>query len=477
VSYIVRFRADGSDDHGLVGGKAASLGRLARAEFPVPPGFTVSTRAHESFLQAGRLNEQIAEILGSIDFGDATAIDTQTARIRALITDSPMPDEVVAAIAADYRALGDDPYVAVRSSGTAEDLADASFAGMHDTYLDVRGEQDVLDAVRRCWASMWTARATAYRHNGKHDQEAARLAVVVQTMVESDVSGVMFTANPMTARTDEIVVNASWGLGEGIVSGVLTPDEYLLAKGNLKIKARTVGAKEKQVRRNPETSRGTVLVDTPQQDRDRSSLSDEHLVELADLGRRVMDFYGGLPQDIEWALVGEQLHLLQSRPVTGAEFTWDEEVDGWYDVPEDEDTIWTFHLGRAVPDRWHHAAVLLLPRMGMCRQLVALRQAVRLRRDHERALVQVPARHRVLQLRGGEDLAEGPVALAVARSDQHPAGLAGGVRQGTDQRRAGVEGHRPGRADGPEVRRPQVGRHGLRVDRQQGRAGERSEPR
>jgi pyruvate,water dikinase len=342
VSYIVRFRADGSDDHGLVGGKAASLGRLARAEFPVPAGFTVSTRAHESFLQAGRLNEQIAEILGSIDFGDATAIDTQTARIRALITDSPMPDEVVAAIAADYRALGDDPYVAVRSSGTAEDLADASFAGMHDTYLDVRGEQDVLDAVRRCWASMWTARATAYRHNGKHDQEAARLAVVVQTMVESDVSGVMFTANPMTARTDEIVVNASWGLGEGIVSGVLTPDEYLLAKGNLKIKARTVGAKEKQVRRNPETSRGTVLVDTPQQDRDRSSLSDEHLVELADLGRRVMDFYGGLPQDIEWALVGEQLHLLQSRPVTGAEFTWDEEVDGWYDVPEDDDTIWTF---------------------------------------------------------------------------------------------------------------------------------------
>ena len=342
MGYVVWFGDVGCEDHGLVGGKAASLGRLVGAGFPVPSGFTVSTEAHDEFLSAGNLVVQIKEILAATDFGDAEGLERQTEQIRALIVASPIPDDVAGQVIDAYRALGDEPFVAVRSSGTAEDLAEASFAGLHDTYLDVKGEDAVVDALRRCWASMWTARATSYRHTGLFEQDTARLAVVVQTMVESEVSGVMFTANPLAVRTDEIVVNASWGLGEGIVSGILTPDEFVLSQSTLAVKKKTLGGKEKQVVRNPESGVGTVAVDVPAALRAQLALSDEAVRELADLGRRVMDFYGGLPQDIEWAFADGAFHLLQSRPVTGAEFTWDEDVDGWYDTPEEEDTVWTF---------------------------------------------------------------------------------------------------------------------------------------
>lgn len=337
---IIRFGDAGAADIALVGGKAASLGRLTKAGFPVPPGFTVTTAAQAGFYTAHRLPELIRGYLQDLDYDNPTRLEEQTARIRARIESHPLPDRLAAEIASHYAALGDDAPVAVRSSGTAEDLAEASFAGLHDTYLDIVGIDAVIDAVRRCWASMWTARATAYRQRAGFDHAAAEIAVVVQRMIPAEVSGVLFTGNPRNSRTDEIVLNASWGLGEGIVSGILTPDEFILALDTLKIKQRTLGSKEVQVVRAP-GGMGTVKAVVPKSLREAWCLSDEKACALAELGREVMNFYGGIPQDIEWALADDRLYLLQSRPVTGTEFTWDEDVDAWHPSPEDENTVWT----------------------------------------------------------------------------------------------------------------------------------------
>jgi pyruvate,water dikinase len=229
----------------------------------------------------------------------------------------------------------------VRSSGTAEDLEGASFAGLHDTYLDVTTVDGVLDAVRRCWASLWTARAVSYRQTKGFGQTAA-IAVVVQQMVASEVAGVMFTANPLTAATDEVVINASWGLGEAIVAGITTPDEYVLNHSRLRVTERTLGSKEKQVVRDPQTGRGTVVEDVPDARREAFTLSDAQAQELAALGLRVQRHYGDFPQDTEWALADGAFYLLQARPVTGVDLSWDADVDAWQILPDvPDDTVWT----------------------------------------------------------------------------------------------------------------------------------------
>jgi pyruvate,water dikinase len=306
------------------GGKGSSLSRLARAGFPVPPGFIVTSDAYWQFVGANDLQQQILSAVASIDFTDPDSVDEVTAKIRSTIAAAPIPEALAAAILGAYRKLGADTYVAVRSSGTAEDLAEASFAGQHDSYLDMRGEVDVLDAVRRCWASLWTARACAYRQQKGFDHAEVRLAVVVQMMISSEVSGVMFTANPLSTAVDEYVVNASWGLGEGIVSGMLTPDQFTLDRGSHATKARELGTKAVRVVRNPAGS-GVIHEDIPATDRDRFCLTDAQLAELGVLGTKVTAFYGEWPQDIEWAVADGNLYLLQSRDVTGVDFSWDEE--------------------------------------------------------------------------------------------------------------------------------------------------------
>lgn len=308
------------------GGKGSSLSRLARAGFPVPPGFIVTSDAYWQFVAANDLQQQIVSAIASIDFTDPDSVDEITAKIRSTIAAAPVPEALAGAILGAYRTLGADTYVAVRSSGTAEDLAEASFAGQHDSYLDMRGEADVLDAVRRCWASLWTARACAYRQQKGFDHAEVRLAVVVQAMIPSEVSGVMFTANPLSTAVDEYVVNASWGLGEGIVSGMLTPDQFTLDRGTHATKARELGTKAVRVVRNPVGS-GVIHEDVPAVDRDRFCLTDTQLAELGVLGTKVTAFYSEWPQDIEWALADGNLYLLQSRDVTGVDFSWDEELE------------------------------------------------------------------------------------------------------------------------------------------------------
>jgi len=341
-SYLISLGEDDSTDIAVVGGKGASLGKLVKAGFPVPSGFVVTTRAYEEFLQANNLEVMIGTILGRLDYDNLDELEKETAKIRDLIFTSRLPDDLIQDIIQTYKKLGEEMiYVAIRSSATAEDLAGSSFAGQYETYLDVRGEQALLDAVKRCWASMWTARVVIYRHNKGFDHSSIGIGIVIQKMIEPDVAGVMFVGNPMNARADEIVINASWGLGEAIVSGSITPDEFIIAKDSLEIKHRTMGSKKLRVVRNQEIGNGTIEESVPDNLQNCFTLTDDQIKGLSELGRKVTKNYGGIPQDIEWAQRGDSFFLLQSRPVTGVEFSWEEDLDLWSSLPEDNDIIWT----------------------------------------------------------------------------------------------------------------------------------------
>jgi rifampicin phosphotransferase len=345
---ILKFDDDGSTTHALVGGKGAHLGRLTQAGFPVPTGFSITTAAYSEFLSVNGLDKELATRVKDLAYEDAQKLQEQTTAIQDLITGAAIPKGMAEAIGSAYAAMGDDTFVAVRSSGTAEDLAEASFAGLHDTYLDVKGEKGLLKAVKDCWASLWTARATAYRHNYGFDHAEALLCVVVQQMVDAEASGVMFTAHPFTAETDRIVINASWGLGEAVVQGIITPDEYVVKAGTLEVVERTIGSKALRIVRDQETGSGTITEDVPDAERSRATLTDDEAVELAELGRRVEAYYDGFPQDTEWALADGSFYLLQSRPITGVEFAWEADIND-EGIPVPDDTVWT----RAVADEWN----------------------------------------------------------------------------------------------------------------------------
>lgn len=345
---IVWFDDPAGTDATLTGGKGSNLAKLTAAGFDVPPGFVVATSAYADVV--GHLAGDIDTALGGLDHSRPDEVERAAARIRELVVAAPVSAALAGDLESAYRKLGSEVRVAVRSSGTAEDLAGASFAGLHDTFLDVRGADEVLDRVRACWASMWTARALSYRERGGFDHLVARIAVVVQTMVEPAVSGVLFTGNPLNTATDEFMLNASYGLGEAVVSGTVSPDQFVVAAHDLRVKRRELGTKERRIVRAPGGT-GTVTSEVSATDRERFCLNDDEVAEVALLGRQVTEYYGGLPQDIEWALVGSgtdgsaRVHLLQSRPVTGVEFSWDADVNTdsevWADWTSADDTIWT----------------------------------------------------------------------------------------------------------------------------------------
>jgi pyruvate,water dikinase len=321
--HTIWFADPAGTDLALVGGKGANLGRMTQAGFVVPPGFVIGTTAYAAHIET--LKEKISWILAKINYGDANALEESVTQIRGIIVNAEVPADVANEIKGGYAKLGGDLYVAVRSSGTAEDLDGASFAGLHDTYLDIRGEAAVIDAVKRCWASLWTARAVSYRKSQGFTAFPS-IAIVVQTMVESEVSGVMFTGNPINTATDELMINASWGLGEAVVSGIVTPDEYIVSHRNLKVLQRTLGSKKVQVVRDTDKGVGTVHKDVPENLREVFTFSDERVAELADIGRRVQAYYEGMPQDIEWGFSKGKFYVLQSRPITSVEFSWDADV-------------------------------------------------------------------------------------------------------------------------------------------------------
>ena len=294
-----------------VGGKAANLGELVRAGLPVPPGFCVTTDAYDLVAEGAGLGE-ILDRLAQTPPGETARLAELAASMRTALLAAPVPDAVREAIAAAYLELGDGEPVAVRSSATAEDLPTASFAGQQDTYLNVVGEGSLVDAARRCWASLWTDRAVSYRASNGIDPRGVRLAVAVQRMVDAEVAGVMFTANPLTGRRRQAVIDASPGLGEAVVSGAVNPDHFVVDTATGEILERRLG--DKRVAIEAEKGGGTRRVEL--EGDGGSSLTDDQILALAKLGARVEEHYGE-PQDTEWAIdTSGRLWLLQARPIT-----------------------------------------------------------------------------------------------------------------------------------------------------------------
>ncbi|MFI6737498.1 PEP/pyruvate-binding domain-containing protein [Nonomuraea sp. NPDC050451] len=295
------------------GGKGASLARLAAAGLPVPPGFHVTTAAYRRFVAEHGLQERIVELAAAASPDRPETCDAAAEKISALFTEQPMPAEVAEAVAAAYGALGEDgPAVAVRSSATAEDLPEMSFAGQQETYLNIRGTPEVLDAVKRCWASLWTARAIGYRARQGIASDDVSLAVVVQELVPADAAGVLFTADPLTGARDRVMVNAAWGLGEAVVSGQVSPDTLVVAKAGGSVLRQDVSVKEVMTVR---TADGTREQPVPADLRERPVLDKEQAAGLARLAVGIEELYGQ-PMDIEWARHDGHLYILQARPIT-----------------------------------------------------------------------------------------------------------------------------------------------------------------
>jgi pyruvate,water dikinase len=294
----------------LAGGKAANLGELLRAGLPVPPGFVVTTAAYDLLVCSAGLQPEIERLAATADPEDTAALEEASRAIGDLLAAAPLPDAVAVAVRDAYAALGS-PTVAVRSSATAEDLPDASFAGQMESYLNVRGADELLAAVRRCWASLWTPRALSYRARQGVAHSAVRLAVVVQQLVEAEVAGVLFTANPVTGHRGQMVIDAVWGLGEALVGGQVTPDHWVIEAGGKVLEARI--ARKEQMTAPREG--GTTLTAVPAQRQEKPVLDERPLAALVALGQQAARHFGA-PQDVEWALAQGRLYLVQSRPIT-----------------------------------------------------------------------------------------------------------------------------------------------------------------
>ena len=321
---IVWFDRYDRDAHRLaVGGKNASLGEMMMAGLPVAPGFAIAIGAYQQIWADRSLAADVNSLLRSIDHDDAAANRTVSQQIRDRIESVEVPAGVAAEIVAAYEALGEhcgvaDLPVAVRSSATAEDLPDASFAGQQDTFLSIAGAEAVLARVRRCWSSLFTDRAIAYRHTMGHIHASIAMSVGVQKMVDPIASGVAFTLNPATGDRSQVAIDASWGLGEAVVAGEVTPDNFLVDKVLRQVIAREISDKGIEYRMTADGAVEKAEIDGPR--RTAASVTDEQLVAVATLARRAEKHYG-CPQDVEWAIDrhlpdGENVVMLQSRPET-----------------------------------------------------------------------------------------------------------------------------------------------------------------
>jgi pyruvate,water dikinase len=304
-------------DVAYAGGKGANLGELVSAGLPVPDGFVVGAPAYAAFCAQTGLRERLAELLDEIDVEDTVALEAASTAARELFDVTPVPESLQQEIRSGHgQLLGEDRQapVAVRSSATAEDTADTSFAGMNETFLNVRGADAVIDAVRRCWRSLFGARTIYYRGMNGLGQAEMDIAVVVQRQVASTRAGVMFTVNPATGRRDELVIEGSLGLGEAVVSGSVSPDRYVVDKATLAIRRREVHRKDLIIEFAP--AGGTRKRTPSEVESLRAALADEEVIAVAELGRRIEEHYGS-PQDTEWAFDPDgALWMLQSRPIT-----------------------------------------------------------------------------------------------------------------------------------------------------------------
>ena len=314
---VVWFEEVGKEDISLVGGKGANLGEMTKARIPVPPGFIVTARSYFYFLEQANLTAEIRQLLSTLDPNDSGQLDRVASQIKDLINAAPIPEEIAAEVAKAYRKLGGG-LVAVRSSATAEDLPEASFAGQQRTFLNVEGENEVVAAVQGCWASLFEPRAIFYRAQHGFDHLKVGIAVPVQRMVQSECSGVLFTVEPVSSDKGKVVIEAVYGLGELIVSGEITPDLYVVEKEGLKILDKKIARQEWQLvlsEKGKELGKTNLRVPVPKGAQLEQKLPDQDIITLAQIGKQLEELYA-FAQDIEWAKEKGSLFIVQTRPVT-----------------------------------------------------------------------------------------------------------------------------------------------------------------
>jgi len=313
---IVWFNEVTKEDVPSVGGKGANLGEMTNAGIPVPPGFIVTANAYFDFLEQTKISHKIRNLLQSLDVNDSKKLQQVAKEVQQVILDAPMPAELATEIKNAYRKM-DMGLVAVRSSATAEDLPEASFAGQQSTFLNVQGEDKVVTAVQDCWASLFESRAIFYREEQNFDHFQVGIAVPVQRMVQSESAGVMFTVEPTSSDRSKITIEAVHGLGEMIVSGDVTPDHYVVSKNGMKITTKEIKQQEWKLIRNVEgkgADNNVKVVLTPKEQAEQK-ISDDDIVTLAKIGKQLEEHYQ-FPQDIEWAKENGKIFIVQTRPVT-----------------------------------------------------------------------------------------------------------------------------------------------------------------
>lgn len=316
--YIRWFEELSKSDVSIAGGKGANLGELTRAGVSVPPGFVVTAKGFTEFLEVTGLKGTIRDRIARINVDDANELELASQELRASVLGAEIPAAIKDAVKASYDRLTDivgesDLFVAVRSSATAEDTAETSFAGMNETFLNVKGADSVVESVKKCWASLYGGRVLFYINKQNVPPERLSIAVIVQAMVDADRAGVMFTIDPVSGSTDTIVIEASFGLGDAVVSGSVNPDHFEVDKHTLDIKKKTISSKAFMDLRGPDG--GVIRQELSIEKANSASLSDEEIHELARLGKQIEDHYGS-PQDIEWAIQEGSIYILQTRPVT-----------------------------------------------------------------------------------------------------------------------------------------------------------------
>ena len=318
---IYWFEELSKDSLRIAGGKGANLGEMTNAGFPVPPGFIVSTQAYFSFVEKNNLGQLIKEKLAGLDVEDSDKLRRASEEIMKAFVDSPTSGDVRADVVRAYNKLcgvdfipssDQEVRVAVRSSATAEDLPEASFAGQQATFLNVSGSEELIHAMKKCWASLFEARAIYYRTQNNFDHLSVGLSVVVQRMVESDVSGVMFSVDPLSQEPNSLVIEAGLGLGEAIVSGMITPDRYLVDKNRMAIAERHVNKQDEMIEFVGSEDR---KIPVPEELQEARKLSDSQILSLADYGVKLEQHYG-LPQDVEWAIEKDRIYIVQTRAIT-----------------------------------------------------------------------------------------------------------------------------------------------------------------
>ena len=323
-----------------LGGKGESLATLVAAGLPVPDGFHITTAAYRAFIATHQLQADIAKQSALLGGPDSKALERAAAHLRELFTSHPVPAAIADEIDAGYVRLGSPP-VAVRSSATAEDLPDASFAGQQDSFLNITGLDRLLGAVQRCWASLWTERAIRYRTSHGIEQSSVELAVVVQRLVDAEAAGVMLTADPLTGDTSVIEINAAWGLGEAVVSGRVSADSFTVDRDSGRLLRSVI--KPKTIMTVPAVG-GTSEQPVPDPRQSEPSLTEAQVSRLAALGTTITDLYGR-PMDVEWCRTDDQLFVVQARPITTLS-----PPDPWNDS-RDGDFLWTnTNVGEAIPD-------------------------------------------------------------------------------------------------------------------------------